>query len=244
MQNSDARVVRGLAIAVIIINALALAALVIGAIFLALGGFAWNDPELQDSLVMQLNNDPEFISAINESGFTSGEMLGLMNIVFALGGVAIAAGAVLVLLALIAGIIALRNVKHTEKLGKVFGWSIVGIVVSALSTKMICLVLFIIMTVYVNRLKKMPAIPMGQQVPVYAQNAYGQPYQQQMYQQPMYGQPAQTPAYGQPNVQPGYTPQPQPMQPNMQQAQVQPQPQQAQPVQPTAAPAEQQDEQH
>ena len=140
---------------------------------------------------------------------------------------------------LIAGVIGIKSCADPTKFSKLFGWTIAGIVVSVLTCSVITLVLFIIVAVYVNKMKKLPPETFTQQQMGYAgaqpyanQGAYQAP-QPGYYQQP-YVQPGQNPyaqgtpqqPYGQPYGQPYEQPYAQgaPQQPFAQQQDAQSQP--------------------
>lgn len=193
MPSQDPRIVRGLSIAVIVLSSIALVGCAFSLLALAFGGWVLNDPSFFNSAYIEYHNDPEFMNALDSSGFTADDAIGLTML--GLGILGFGAGWVLLcsLLSLIAGIIGVRNHAKTEKLGSAFVWAIVGAVASLLSGRFITMILLIISAVYLNKIKNAPTGSYGQAQPVYGQPYPGQPgygYGAPVYpQQPQYQQP-------------------------------------------------------
>lgn len=181
MPNSNARVVRGLSIANIVLSALGILASFF-ILFLALAVMvAAGDPSTASSVewsfsasewseLSRLGITP---SNINEAGF------GAIGIVMGICGVLCL---IICVVLLIAAIINLRSTTRPEKVNGSFVWAVVGAVLSILTGSIITGILFIVAAVYLNKLKKAPvnvpgAFPAGQ--PGYAQPG-----------QPVYGQAA------------------------------------------------------
>ena len=218
--SSDAKTVRGLSIAIVILSA-------IGILF-ALRGFAllaWVDMLASDpSFVSELNSTMQ--SAANDSShlydddyesyrlLASMDAATAMNTLIAFGGALFGALFVCVAISLVSGILGIKNCNRREKLGSTFGWMIAGAVLSLLSGRLVTMVLTIIAAVYVNRVKKAP-VPPADIWGSYPQQPYPlnqQPYQQQPMNpgQPYGGQPTNPaqpyggqPGAGQPSANPG-----------------------------------------
>ena len=194
MPNSDARIVRGLSIAVLVLSILAILGALLTTAFLALGGAAITDPSFSGTLASEINSDPE----LNSYGINSGDVIGLTAVTLLAMGIFVGWLILCSVVSLIAGILGMRNYGNVDKLGAAFGWAIAGAVFSFLCGNIITMILLIISCVYINKVRKAPMVPYGQPQP---QPAYGQPIygQQQGYAQQPY-QP-QAPATQQPTSQ-------------------------------------------
>ena len=194
MQDSNARTVRGIGIAVVILSALALIVFGLGAIAVgALGAFV-SDPSLYGDGISINGYDHGYydsLSAEEAAGLMSGSML-LVTWLFVWGALCAA-------VSLVAGILGIRVPTHPDKSGSAFGWSIAGAIVAVLSGRFVTAVLLVIAAVYANKLRHpepsgyQPQQPYGQpwgQQPGYSQQPWNN--QQSYGQQPSYG-------YGTPN---------------------------------------------
>lgn len=214
MQDSNARTLRGVSIAVVVLAILAIVVFLLGTIAVgAVGAFA-SDPTLYgDGIAIDGYRHGYHDSLSPEAA------AGLVGASLGIATAFLVWGLLCAVVTLIAGILGLRNHDKPEKLGSVFGWSIVGAVLAFLSGRIITTVLLVVAAVYSSKLRNGANAPYG-----YGQSAYGQP----VYAQPGYPQPAPQP---QPYGQQPY-PQPEPYQQSpmapMQQAQ-QPAPQPTQP---------------
>lgn len=189
MQDSNARTVRGIGIAVVILSALALIVFGLGAIAVgALGAFV-SDPSLYGDGISINGYDHGYydsLSAEEAAGLMSGSML-LVTWLLVWGALCAA-------VSLVAGILGIRVPTHPDKSGSAFGWSIAGAIVAVLSGRLVTAVLLVIAAVYANKLRHPE--PSGYQ----PQQPYGQPWGQQ----PGYGQQpwnnqqsyGQQPSYG------------------------------------------------
>lgn len=161
MPNPNARLVRGLSIAVIVLSALALAGCLLLFAMLGIGGFVVSDP----SLFVIAQNDPEFMEAIaplsDAKAFTELATLGL-----GFTAVCVAWLAICHVVVLIAGIMGLRASARPENLGTAFGWAIAGAVLSLLGGNLITMALLIIAAVYLNKLRTPPYQPQAPMPPV------------------------------------------------------------------------------
>ncbi len=200
MSNPNAKAVRGLSIAVVVLSVLVIVTCLITILVLAFGTAALTSDSASDAFSSELMQDPD----LNSYQLNTDELMELALLSVGLTIAAVAWPLVCSIISLIAGILGIRNADNTEKLGSAFGWSVVGIVVSFLSFNIIIAILLIISAVYINKIRNAPMVPYGQPQ---AYTAYGQ----QTYAQP-YGQPCppQQQSYGQP-----YSPQ-QPLQSNQQ----------------------------
>ena len=194
MPNSDARMVRGLSIAVLVLSILALAGSLLTIVFLGIGGAALSDPSIAGSAALELSNDPE-LGAYN---IDSAEVQYLAMLGLGLTGAFMGWIIVCSIVSLVAAILGMRNYGNVDKLGGAFGWAIAGAVFSLLCGNIITMALLIVSAVYINKLRKAPMVPYGQPQPAYGQQGYApqQPYQQQVppAQQPqVQQQPPSTP---------------------------------------------------
>lgn len=174
MQESNARTLRGVSIAVVVLAVLAILTFLLGAIAVGIFGAIATDPSLY--------GDGIAIDGYNHGRYDSLSPEGVASIVGLSLGIAIAFlvwGMLCAAVSLIAGILGIRNHDKPEKLGAVFGWSIAGAIVAFLSGRIITTVLLVVAAVYAHKLRN-PAPA------AYApQPMYGQPYQAQ---QPYAGQ--------------------------------------------------------
>lgn len=193
MPSQDPRIVRGLSIAVIVLSSIAVVGCVLSFLALAFGGWVLNDPSFFNSAYIEYHNDPEFMNALDSSGFTTDDAIGLTMLGLGILGFGVGWVCLCAILSLIAGIIGVRNYGKPEKLGSAFVWAIVGAIASLLSGRFITMILLIISAVYLNKIKNASANPYGQAQPV-----YGQPYPGQQpgygYGTPVYPQQPQAPA--------------------------------------------------
>ena len=178
MPDSNARIVRGLSIATVVISVLAILAVLAVAVLLAVLGSYMNDPAFVQRVIDEAYSQGSSVHGITANDVTMLVSLGIGTILAALVWSAICSA-----LALVAGIVGIRNSSKQEKLGTAFGWAIAGAVMSFLTGRLITMALLIVSAVYLNKMRKYPTIPYGQPY-----NPYGR-----------YGQ--QTPGYGQPPVQ-------------------------------------------
>lgn len=188
MQESNARTLRGVSIAVIVLSVLAIISFGLGAIAVgAFGAFA-SDPSLYgDGISIEGYNHGYYDSIDSEA---AASVVGV--------SLAIATGLLVwclicSIVSLVAGIMGLRNNSNNEKLGAVFGWTIAGAVASFLCGRVITAILLVVAAVYTNKLRNPQPVVYGQPQPPYAQPYPGQ----------------QAPGYGQQPYQPQPQPQPQ-----------------------------------
>ena len=208
MQPSHAKTIRGLGIAVVVLSALSILGFLLSLAFVGVGGAALNDPSIRDAANGAIYVDPESARAMEELGMTTDDAFGLMGILLGLGAAYIVWGIICSIIALIAGIICMKNSAETGKLGKVFGWSLAGAILSFLYGNLITMVLLIVSAVFASKDRKAAtAIPYGQPNAYYA--APQQPYAAP--QQPYGAAPQPQQPYGAaPQPQPYAAPQPQP----------------------------------
>lgn len=182
MPNSDARMVRGLSIAVLVLSILAILGSLLALAVVGIGGVAVTDP----SVIAEMERSGAVSGKLNGHSLSGAEAAGLA--VLSLGVIAIGTGWLLIcaVVSMVAGILGMRNYDKPEKLGAAFGWTIAAAVLAFLSGRIVTTVLLVVCAVYINKLRNPQVNPYGQPQPVYAQ-----PYPQQPYQQPM---PAPQPA--------------------------------------------------
>ena len=201
--NSDSKTVRGLSIAIVVLAALGILGVIAGFALIAIFGVAVNDPTVIAEIQNELNGtayssgnyfDDDYIYL---GGMDSGSILAMLDATVGISAFLLVLGLLCVVVQLIAGVIGIKSCADPTKFSKLFGWTIAGIVVSVLTCSVITLVLFIIVAVYVNKMKKLPPEAFTQQQMGYAG---AQPYANQgAYQAPQPGY------YQQPYVQPGRT---------------------------------------
>ena len=223
--SSDAKTVRGLSIAVVVLSALSILAVILGFAALAAFGVVANDPSFVSELNQELqetaqgntnyfDDDYAVYQALSETDAST-----VMGVVFGLGAFALAWGLIGSVVPLVSGILGIRNCARRGKLNMTFVWAIVGAVASLLIGNLVTMALLIISAVYLNKLKKAPVEPpagYGGQPPYgYGQPPYGynqqQPYgyghQPSNYHEPPYGQApsGQQNPYGSQNGAPSHT---------------------------------------
>lgn len=186
--NSDAKTVRGLSIAVVVLSSIFLVGAVAWFALVALFGVAANDPSAISAITYELNSTDGSVfddDAIYYNDYMDEDTVGAaLGILMALGGVFGGWLLIVSVASLVAGILGIRSYNRPEKMGGVFGWAIAGAVLAFLSGRIITMALLIITAVYANKVKR--AMAAGG----FAAPAYGQPQQPYGYaQQPYYGQP-------------------------------------------------------
>ena len=208
MQTSHARTIRGLSIAVVILSILSILGLIFSLAFIGVGGAALGSEEVRGAASYSLSMDPDSAYTMEQLGITEDDAFGMLGFLLGLGAMYVFWGIICSIVTLIAGIIGMRNYDKTDKLGKVFGWSIAGAVMAFLYGNIITLVLLIIAAVCASKDRKAStAIPYGQPASYYsAPQPYAAP-------QPPYGAPQQPYAAPQQPQQPYAAPQQQPQQP-------------------------------
>lgn len=162
MPNPDARLVRGVSIAVIVLSALALAGCLLLLVVLGIGGAVLSDP---GSSFIVAHNNPGFVERFSSSSDAeAAAVLTALGLGLASIGViwlVICHGVVLV-----AGIMGLQASARPEKLGTAFGWAIAGAALSLLGGNLITMALLIIAAVYLNKLRTPPYQPQAPMPPV------------------------------------------------------------------------------
>lgn len=152
MPSSDARLVRGLSIAAIVLSALALAGCLLLFVALGIGGALLSDP---NAAFIVAHNDAAFAQAFSYDRNTEALAIlatfGLGLAAFGVGWLTLCHGAVLV-----AGILGLQASSRPEKLGAAFGWSIAGAALSLLCGNLITMAVLIVAAVYLNKLRTPP----------------------------------------------------------------------------------------
>lgn len=208
MQTPHARTIRGLSIAVVILSILSILGLIFSLAFIGVGGAALGSEEVRGAASYSLSMDPDSAYTMEQLGITEDDAFGMLGFLLGLGAVYVFWGIICSIVTLIAGIIGMRNYDKTDKLGKVFGWSIAGAVMAFLYGNIITLVLLIIAAVCASKDRKAStAIPYGQPASYYsAPQPYAAP-------QPPYGAPQQPYAAPQQPQQPYAALQQQPQQP-------------------------------
>lgn len=166
MQTNHANAIRGLSIAVIIIAGLTILACIIGLVFLGVGGsyVANMSPDAWEYYLY----DGDYYS-YDYYGVDGSDMAAIMVMLIGLGGIALVCELALSVVALIAGILGLRNYNDPTKMNLVFGWSLAGAITALLSGNMVTMVLLIIMCVFAYKDKQLAAVqPIAIERPVVA----------------------------------------------------------------------------
>ena len=167
--NSDSKTVRGLSIAIVVLAALGILGVIAGFALIAIFGVAVNDPTVIAEIQNETNGtayssgnyfDDDYIYL---GGMDSGSILAMLNATVGISAFLLVLGLLCVVVQLIAGVIGIKSCADPTKFSKLFGWTIAGIVVSVLTCSVITLVLFIIVAVYVNKMKKLPPEAFTQQ---------------------------------------------------------------------------------
>lgn len=130
------KTIRGLGIATVVVAAISIVVMVLVATGLAFGAAAINDPSISDSVSFGAVS-----GSIDLDGFFFTD-----NPVFFLS--ALMGAGVAMVVALIAGVKAMRNSADVAKLGSVFGWSIAVAVASFVGSNFVTMVLLIIVAVF------------------------------------------------------------------------------------------------
>lgn len=169
MYSSDARVVRGVSIAVIILSSLTLAGCIVLMIVLGIGGAMLGNPEFVSQMPV-VHSGAGYTGTLDQ--YASSQDLAALGALGTLSiGIAIAVTVGFMLCAavsLIAGIMGLRQSGQSGKPGSAFGWAVAGAIAAFVTARWITAVLLAVMAVYLNRMKN----PANMQTPPY----YGQPY--------------------------------------------------------------------
>ena len=139
MPDSNARIVRGLSIATVVISVLAILAVLTVAVLLAVLGSYMNDPAFVQRVIDEAYSQGSSVRGITANDVTMLVSLGIGTILAALVWSAICSA-----LALVAGIVGIRNSSKQEKLGTAFGWAIAGAVMSFLTGRLITMALLIV----------------------------------------------------------------------------------------------------
>ncbi len=193
MQTSHAKTIRGLSIAVVVLSVLGILGLILCLVFMGVSGAALSNSDIRDSVSLSIEMDSDTMQSMEELGMTADDALGLIAVLFGLGSIYFVWGIICSVIALVAGIIGMRNYNNVAKLGGVFGWAIAGAVMAFLYGNIVTMVLLIISAVCASKDRKAAtAIPYGQPVAYYgAPQPYGAP------QQP-YGAPQKPPQHASP----------------------------------------------
>lgn len=154
MPNSDARMVHGLSIAVLVLSAFALAGCLFALLFLGIGGAALVNPDIAGSAAAGLSSNPDVLNELEASNLSSGDVFNLAVLGVGVTGAFVIWGMACSLVALVASILGMRNYDKPQQLGSAFGWAIAGAVTSFLTGNIISTVLLIISAVYIDKVRK------------------------------------------------------------------------------------------
>lgn len=224
MMDKNAKVIKGLSIATIVLSALSIIGLLIVVGLISWAGSMMNDPNMARYLL----DDYAY-------GYGNSYDSYLESVIFVTGGLSIAVALIFVdvifhVFVLVTGIMGLRHYEEPEKLNVTFICAIISACLCLIGGGWITMAVLIIMAVYIYKFRKGPQMPPAYgYAPGYGQPYYAQPQGQP--QQPYYnqaGQPqgyaqpgsapippaaaaagsgyAQAPGYAQPGVQPGVQP--------------------------------------
>lgn len=173
--DSDARILKGINIAAIILSALGAFAALIIVVCGIVGAVFVGDPQFTDMMYYELSGsssyDP-YSEAILVSAFASS--LVFVCIFIALLGAALKGAA------LTAGIFGMQAANDPQRRGAAFIWAVVAAVLNGLIGSFISMVLFIVSAVYINKMRKAESRPLQSQVPYFGSQPQGfsqSPYQ-------------------------------------------------------------------
>ncbi len=149
--SSNSRTVKGLNIAIIVLAAIALLISLGALVSFANYNAALSDPSVQSSLYNQLS---QAIAKSKTKGVTSADGMAYLATVGSVGlGLSVVA-LISSIVALIAGILGVRNADKPNELGKVFGLTIVAIILSVFYLNIVIVILLIISAVFINKVRK------------------------------------------------------------------------------------------
>ncbi len=154
MPNSDARIVRGLSIAVLVLSALAIAGCLLVLLFLGIGSAALVNPDIANSAAAGIHSNPNALNELEASNLSSTDVFNLAVLGIGVAGAFVIWSMACSLVALVASILGMRNYDKPLQLGSAFGWSIAGAVTSFLTGNIISMVLLIISAVYIDKTRK------------------------------------------------------------------------------------------
>ncbi len=204
MMDKNAKVIKGLSIATIVLSALSIIGLLIVVGLISWAGSMMNDPSVARYLIDDYG--PGYGYAYDSY---------LESMIFITGGLSIGIALIFIdvifhVFVLVTAIMALRHYNQPEKLNIAFVCAIISACLCLIGGGWITMALLIIMAVYIYKIRKGPEMP-----PVYGYApGYGQPYYAQPQaqpQQPYYNQAGQPQGYAQPGSVPippvadGYT---------------------------------------
>ncbi len=173
--SSDSRAVKGLNIAIIVLAALSLLA----SLFLVFGAGLLSacatDPSVVQNFKYEYYYDNTYGSNLTTDDVT-GVLLGLGAVLMVYSIFVVPAS----ILALIAGILGVRNAAKPDKLGAAFVLTILAIILNVLCFQLITFILLIISAVFISKVRKSAVA-----IPYAANSAAPGAYQQQAYTQPV-----------------------------------------------------------
>lgn len=193
--DKNAKVIKGLSIATIVLSALSIIGLLIVVGLISWAGSMMNDPNVARYLL----DDYTYGYGHSYDSYLEG-------VLFVTGGLSIAVALVFIdvifhAFVLVTGIMGLRHCNEPEKLNVTFICAIISACLCLIGGGWITMAVLIILAVYIYKFRKGPQMP-----PVYGYApGYGQPYYAQPQgqpQQPYYNQAGQPQGYAQPGSAP------------------------------------------
>ncbi len=157
---SDARVVRSVNIAAIVLCGLSLFCAVALLIFMGLSSMMLADPQVMAGVIDKLDSGSSafdgnsYATEFDYGGLTPAEASAMATAGFAVLIALILGFVGLKVVALIAAIIAVRNYTNPARYGRIFGWAIAAAITSLLIGAWVSLVLYVISAVFSYRVKK------------------------------------------------------------------------------------------
>lgn len=157
---SDARVVRSVNIAAIVLCGLSLFCAVALLIFMGLSSTMLTDPQVMAGVIDKLDSGSSafdgnsYATEFDYGGLTPAEASAMATAGFAVLIALILGFVGLKVVALIAAIIAVRNYTNPARYGRIFGWAIAAAITSLLIGAWVSLVLYVISAVFSYRAKK------------------------------------------------------------------------------------------
>lgn len=161
---SDARVVRSVNIAAIVLCGLSLFCAVALLIFMGLSSTMLTDPQVMAGVIDKLDSGSSafdgnsYATEFDYGGLTPAEASAMATAGFAVLIALILGFVGLKVVALIAAIIAVRNYTNPARYGRIFGWAIAAAITSLLIGAWVSLVLYVISAVFSYRAKKSASV--------------------------------------------------------------------------------------
>lgn len=159
MESTHASTIRGLNIAAVVISALVATLLGFLLAAFAMGGVVLDNPVLRDEAALELEISPEDAEVLEYLGISADDPMGIARLVLDVAGEYLSAMAICHVITLVIGIVGIRLSKNPAKLGTLFFWTIVGIIVALIGCNIVNVVLLIISAVLIHKDRKEASLP-------------------------------------------------------------------------------------